>query len=176
MLGGVGNVGIMSARRRVIAADAAGSRYARIVSESSSNYSAIYEIEFYTGANQTGTKYPDTVGSMTSATAPSPLVASSPQQLSDFYAAWKAFDNSFSTFWWNILSTYSQGWYIQLDTGQTSDPILSAKVTFNVGLTASTSQTIFLRTSTTGDFSGEEITRGSVVIDAPANSTAYNIG
>ena len=95
MLGGVGNVGIMSARRRVTAAAAAEpSRYARIVSESSSSYSAIYEIEFFTGANQTGTKYPDTVGSMTSATAPSPLVASSPQQLSDFYGAWKTFDNS----------------------------------------------------------------------------------
>ena len=178
MLGGAGNVGTMSARRRVIAGGA-GSRYARIVSESASNYTAIYEIEFYTGANQTGTIYPDAVGSMTSATAPSPLVAFSPQQYSAFYAAWKAFDNkdgsSGATMWWNILTTYSQGWYIQLDTGQTSDPILSAKVTVNPGLSASTDQTIFLRTSTTGAFSGEEITRGSVVINS-TDSTPYNIG
>tara|TARA_R100000995_G_scaffold84466_1_gene63248 strand:+ start:2100 stop:2624 length:525 start_codon:yes stop_codon:yes gene_type:complete len=174
MLGGVGNIGTMSARRRVIAAGAAGSRYARIVSESSSSYTGIYEIELYTGANQTGTIYPDAVGNMTSNTAPSPLVASSPQEFS-VYLAYRTFDNSGSSFWWNIASSYSLGWYIQLDTGQTSDPILSAKVTVNPSLTASTDQTIFLRTSTTGAFSGEEITRGSVVINS-TDSTPYNIG
>ena len=174
MLGGVGNVGTMISRRRVIAAGGAGSRYARILSESASSYTGIYDIELYTGANQSGTKYPDAVGNMTSNTAPSPLVATSPQEFYN-YKAYRVFDNSGSSFWWNIASSYSLGWYIQLDTGQTSNPILSAKVTFATGLSASTDQTIYLRTSTTGDFSGEEITHGSAVVNS-YDSTIVNIG
>ena len=140
-------------------------RYYRIHGSGGNTHTMVYEIEFFTGTGQSGTKYPDAVGSMTSNTAPSPLVASSQEAYSSFYEAWKAFDNnSTGTTWWNVgkSSTYSD-WYIQLDIGVSNVTLQSAKVI--IGNTSGNyyggTQNLIMKSSTTGAFSGEETTLGT---------------
>ena len=113
-----------------------GYRYFRITGTGATVAIAIHDLQFFTGANQTGTEYPASVGHMTSATAPSPLVATSSGTYlnSSYYGGWKAFDSStaasFNSAFANLGQTYDP-WYIQLDTGQSSDTVLSAKIRVN---------------------------------------------
>ena len=137
-------------------------RYYRIYGSGGNNHTMVDDIEFYTGTGQSGTKYPDAVGHMTSNTAPSPLVASSSGAYSTFYEAWEAFDASTTTEWWNIgkNSTYSD-WYIELDIGVFNVTLQSAKVTLGHSSFYGGTQDLIMKSSTTGAFSGEETTLGT---------------
>ncbi|MHC4857412.1 MAG: hypothetical protein ACYTBY_06375 [Planctomycetota bacterium] len=137
---------------------ATGPRYWRITGSGSSTYTLIQDIKFYTGAGQTGTVWPDTIGTMTNATTPSQFRANSSGQYGTYYA-WEAFDSnttSASSGWWNlgISSTYSD-WYVELDTGQQATSISSARVIFHNTYHGG-AQTIAIETSLTGAFAGEE--------------------
>ena len=142
-------------------------RYMRIAGSNATSHTFVTDITLYTGIGQTGTVYPDTIGNMTSDTAPSPLVAtSSGHYNSTSYYTWKAFDTSLYSGWWNLgqYSTYGD-WYIQLDLGSSFSAVIqSASVRVNTSYSGGTgiTQTYTLLGSSTGSFSGEEITLGSV--------------
>tara|TARA_R100001440_G_scaffold19195_1_gene32398 strand:+ start:12999 stop:14690 length:1692 start_codon:yes stop_codon:yes gene_type:complete len=138
-------------------------RYYRIYGSGGSSHTMVDDIEFFTGTGQSGTKYPDAVGHMTSNTAPTPLVASSSGAYSFQYEAWEAFDSSAFTEWWNLgkNSTYSD-WYIQLDIGVFNVTLQSAKVVLGHSVFFGGTQDLIMKSSTTGAFSGEETTLGTI--------------
>ena len=137
---------------------ATGPRYWRITGSGSNTHTLIQDIKFYTGAGQTGTVWPDTIGTMTNATTPSQFRANSSGQYGTYYT-WEAFDGnttSASSAWWNLAqsSTYSD-WYVELDTGQQATAISSARLIFHYQYHGG-AQTIAIETSITGAFAGEE--------------------
>lgn len=137
---------------------ATGPRYWRITGSGSNTHTLIQDIKFYTGAGQTGTVWPDTIGTMTNATTPSQFRVNSSGQYGTYYT-WEAFDGnttSASSAWWNLAqsSTYSD-WYVELDTGQQATAISSARLIFHYQYHGG-AQTIAIETSITGAFAGEE--------------------
>lgn len=138
----------------VAEAAAAGYRYLRLyVSTSNSFIISIGEINWVTG----GTDYP--TQTMTSNTAPSPLVASANSEYSPSTQAWNAMDNVNSTYWEN-------GWYvfpcwhtIDLGSGNAINP--TAIVITPINGTSYLITAFSCYGSNTGAFAGEEVFLGS---------------
>ena len=155
---------------------APGHRYMRISGSGANSHTMVMDIQFFTGTGQSGTVYPDTVGHMTAADAPSPLVASSSGDYGS-YQAWEAFhvNTTYTSYsWWNIGTTYSS-WWIQLDTGQYTDAIQSAAVKIHSSYDGgSAGQTLTLAVSNSGAFSGEETTIGTASVSGVGGT--FNIG
>ena len=163
---------------------APGTRYVRIFGTGGSNHTMVQDLRLYTGTGQSGTVYPDTIGHMTSATQPSPLVATSSGNYNN-YLPHEAFDSNVSSTsrsWWNLLetSTYSD-WWLELDTGQYLAAIQSAQIKLHSSYYGGTvSQSLTLKTSVSGAFAGEETTVASTT-NVPAGGTGpaggiFNIG
>ena len=153
-----------------------GHRYMRITGTGGNSHTMVMDIQFFTGTGQTGTVYPDTVGHMTSANTPSPLVVTDSGNYGSYYG-YEAFDSNTvatSNSFWNIGINYSL-WFLQLDTGQYTDAIQSALVkihpTYDGG---SNGQTLTLAVSNTGAFSGEETTIGTASVSGVGGT--FNIG
>ena len=131
-----------------------GPRYFRIAGSGGTTHTMIMDIKFYSGPGQTGTVWPDTVGLMTNATTPSQFTASSSGSYnSSAYGEWEAFDSnttSTNSAWWNLGTTTYANWYLQLDSGQQSTAIQSAKVKFGPYSWHGRAQTITLETSING--------------------------
>ena len=107
---------------------------------------------FYTGQNQTGTKYPTT--NLTSNTSETGVTVSAGYQYSSTYAPWKAFDNLGYSGWWSLgLSNAALNWIqIEFDTAKTFQ---SARLDFYGSNTQADNVKIF--GSNTGNFTGEEV-------------------
>ena len=118
---------------------------------------ALATLRFYSGEGQTGTAYPP---NMTSATAPTPYVASSNHTYSASYAAWKAFDSTQNSTYWSLGAAYQSGApgqfnvYLQIDLGSS----IEIKSLTTLGMNSSAYQVgeFKLYGSNTGAFSGEE--------------------
>ena len=126
----------------------------------------VAEFRFYLQAGQTGTKYPT---NMTSDTLPTPFVASADHAFSG-YEAYKAFDGNINTGWWNLGSSQPYNDNISIDLGTAYDvksmfirPWQSSYLWDEVKIQA----------SSTGAFSGEEIT---VYQATQVPATGLNIG
>jgi hypothetical protein len=135
-------------------------RYYRLTGTGGSTYTMVRDISLFTGLGQTGSDYPAV---MTSDTTPTPYVASSSGHYnSTFYEAWKAFDTSLFSGWWNLgLSATYSNWYVQIDLGS-SFAIQSASLNINPSYQGGSSgQTYTLAGSTTGAFTGEQVVIGS---------------
>jgi hypothetical protein len=136
-------------------------RYYRIKFINATSWNMIDRVQFWTGAGQTGTRYP--TASMTSNTTPAPYVASADKEQSG-YLAYEAFDlavQGLGGSWWNIGSaSYADSW-LQLDIGSS---IQVASVRFNPvnnpGYINCDGWLIY--TSDTGAFAGEEILRFTI--------------
>lgn len=157
-------------------ATATGHRYMRITGTGGNSHTLVYDIQFFTGTGQTGTVYPDTVGHMTSANTPSPLVVTDSGNYGAYYG-YEAFDSnttSTSRSFWNLGNNYSL-WWLQLDTGQYTDVIQSALVKIHPNYDGgSDGQTLTLAVSNTGAFSGEETTIGTASVSGVGGT--FNIG
>ena len=107
---------------------------------------------FYTGQNQTGTKYPTT--NLTSNTSESGVTISAGHQYSSTYAPWKAFDNLGYSGWWSLgNSNAALNWIqIEFDTAKTFQ---SVRMDFYGNNTQADNVKIF--GSNTGNFTGEEV-------------------
>ena len=88
-------------------------------------------------------------------------VANSSGIFSSTYRDYKAFDNSASTGWWNLnpSSTYSD-WFVSIDLGQSVSGIKSFQVMINQSYVGGSGNVVKVQISSTGNFSGEEITVG----------------
>ena len=147
--------------------NATGPRYVRLAGSGGTTHGIIMDLQFFTGANATGTEYPASIGHMTSKTtndntsglSGQMTVSSSGHHSS--YQDWEAFDSnttSSSSAFWNVgqSSTYGN-WYLQLDIGTPTTSIASAKARFHSSYHGG-AQTLTLLGSSTGAFSGEETT------------------
>ena len=160
-----------------------GPRYVRLAGSGGSTHGIVMDVQFFTGANATGTEYPASIGHMTSKTTndntsglSGQMTVSSSGHHSN-YQDWEAFssitDSSASAFW-NLghSSTYSN-WYLQLDIGTATTSISSAKVRFHSSYHGG-AQTLSIIGSSTGAFSGEETTIATY--SKPNSGGFYTIG
>ena len=151
-------------------------RYYRIKFINATSYNMIDRVQFWTGAAQTGTRYP--TASMTSNTTPAPFVASADSEQSG-YGAWEAFDLSVQGLggsWWNLQSGSGVGFansWLQFDAGSS---IQIASVRFNPVANSSyvNCDGWLIYTSDTGAFAGEEILR--FTINRVAGIYEYTVG
>ena len=118
-----------------------GPRYVRLAGSGGNTHGIVMDLQFFTGANGTGTEYPASIGHMTSKTTNDNTTGQSGQMTVSSsghhvnYIDWEAFDSnttSSSSAFWNLgqSSTYSN-WYLQLDIGVPTTSISSAIVKFH---------------------------------------------
>ncbi len=144
-----------------------GPRYVRLAGSGGSTHGIVMDLQFFTGANATGTEYPASIGHMTSKTTNDNTSGLSGQMTVSSsghhanYIDWEAFSSittSSSSAFWNLghSLTYSN-WYLQLDIGTPTTSIASAKVKFHSSYHGG-AQTLTILGSQTGAFAGEETT------------------
>ena len=145
-------------------------RWLRIYGSGATSHTFLYDVEFYTGTGATGTLYP--TSHMTSDNAPSPYVASSSGSYVT-YDPYKAFDsNPTSSGWWNLGVSPYNSWWLELDIGIHTVTIQSAKIIVRDPYYGGAGgQTLYLKTSTTGAWAGEETTVDSLAITAAGTYT-----
>ena len=146
-------------------------RYWRVVYGSTFTGTAntgLYNVRFYSGANQTGTAYP---ANMTSATTPAPYVVTSSYYYSATYADWKAFDTAPGGWWWLLSAPGgTNGQWLQVDMGSS---VSVQSMTIGSYYSVAPDQVTILA-SDTGSFTGEETT----IVTVPVNyqNSIINIG
>ena len=132
----------------------------------SANKAAFVELDFYTGANATGTETP--TSDATSATSISGVTISSGYQHSSTYANWRAFDGTThgsaaaGSMWWTLGNSNADLVWIQVQfsSAQTFE---SLKLTVYNSFNDATH--IIVKGSNTGSFSGEEVSFGLTAIN-----------
>ena len=136
----------------------------------------LLEINFYTGANATGTVYPtaavDSTGSGGGATI------TYGYQYSSSYAYWKAFDNSTGSGWWtlglnNVAGSNQDKNWIQMELTGGAQTIQSVRVQSNTTFTDG--DYLQILGSSTGNFTGEEILCGTLSGIATTSDVTQNI-
>jgi len=143
-------------------------RYWRLKGDGGSNHTYVQEFRLYQNANLGGTKYPPDLsssnqGSSETINGVTYIADSSGNYSTTSYHDYKAFDNSpTSSGFWNIgfSNTYSN-WFLSIDMGQAIS-ISSVLVGINSSFKGGQQGAIIkIQGSSTGSFSGEEITLDS---------------
>ena len=140
-------------------------RYMRLKGDGGSSHTYVQEFRAFDALAQSGTKYPPDLSSTNQGSTETvggvDYVANSSGNFSSTYHDYKAFDSSASTGWWNLnpSSTYSD-WFVSIDLGQSVSGIKSFQVFINQSYVGGSGNVVKVQISSTGNFSGEEITVG----------------
>ena len=140
-------------------------RYMRLKGDGGSSHTYVQEFRAFDALGQSGTKYPPNLSSTNQGSTETvdgvDYVANSSGNFSSTYHDYKAFDSSASTGWWNLnpSSTYSD-WFVSIDLGQSVSGIKSFQVFINQSYVGGSGNVVKIQISSTGNFSGEEITVG----------------
>lgn len=126
-----------------------------ITQTSTNDYAGMYELDY--SADGGSTWLPSST--MTSNSAPSPLVASASQEFSaPTYSAFVAFDNNNSTRWTSSGTGMPQHITIDFGSGNGISPNRIRWRTFNAGSPNASVIAGNVKGSNTGSFAGEEVT------------------
>jgi hypothetical protein len=136
----------------------------------------LLEIDFYTGANATGTVYP--TAAVASSGSGGGATITSGYFHSSGYADWKAFDNSTGSGWWtlglnNLTGSNEDLNWVQMELTGGSQTIQSVRIRSNT--TYTDADYIQILGSNTGDFTGEEILCGTLSGIASSSDVTQNI-
>lgn len=136
----------------------------------------LLEIDFYTGANATGTVYP--TAAVASSGSGGGATITSGYFHSATYADWKAFDNSTGSGWWtlglgNLSGSNEDKNWIQMELTGGAQTIQSVRIRSNT--TYTDADYIQILGSNTGDFTGEEILCGTLSGIASSSDVTQNI-
>ncbi len=140
-------------------------RYMRLKGDGGSSHTYVQEFRAFDGVGQSGTKYPpnlsSTTGGSTETVGGVDYVANSSGNFSSSYRDYRAFNSSITDGWWNLnpSSTYSN-WFVSIDLGQSVSGIKSFQVFINQSYVGGSGNVVKVQISSTGNFSGEEITVG----------------
>lgn len=136
----------------------------------------LLEIDFYTGANATGTVYP--TAAVASSGSGGGATITSGYFHSATYADWKAFDNSTGSGWWtlglnNLAGSNEDLNWIQMELTGGAQTIQSVRVRSNTTFTDG--DYLQILGSNTGNFTGEEILCGTLSGIATTSDVTQNI-
>ena len=140
-------------------------RYMRLKGDGGNTHTYVQEFRAFDALGQSGTKYPPDLSSTNQGSTETiggiDYIANSSGNFSSTYHDYKAFDNSASTGWWNLNpnSTHSD-WFVSIDLGQSVSGIKSFQVFINQSYVGGSGNVVKVQISSTGNFSGEEITVG----------------
>ena len=140
-------------------------RYMRLKGDGGNSHTLVQEFRSFDGAGQTGTKYPPDLSSTNQGSTETiggiNYIANSSGNFSSTYHDYKAFDNNLATGWWNLNpnNTHSN-WFLSIDLGQSVSGIKSFQVMINQSYVGGPGNVVKVQISSTGNFSGEEITIG----------------
>lgn len=132
-------------------------RYYRIRSVDSSGansnaHMGVKDWRFYDEVNFGGDAEPTNMSA--NSTVGSPYVASAGKVFNSAYEPYKAFDSNVNSWYWTLTASAANSW-LQIDMGSSPTTFKSSRVKFY----GSSSSTHFaIEGSTTGSFSGEEVT------------------
>ena len=128
-------------------------RYFRLSVSDANDANFMIVETFYLSPDGGATKYPNSIGTMTSNSAPSPLVASASSENDASYAAWKAFDNNSTNRWQSTLGGEEPSW-LKIDLGAGNE--IAPNHAYIESLSAYHAVDFKIEGSNTGAFSGEE--------------------
>lgn len=136
----------------------------------------LLEIDFYTGANATGTVYP--TAAVASSGSGGGATITSGYFHSATYADWKAFDNSTGSGWWtlglnNLTGSNEDLNWVQMELTGGPQTIQSVRIRSNT--TYTDADYIQILGSNTGNFTGEEILCGTLSGIANSSDVTQNI-
>ena len=146
-------------------------RVRNIVGASGTNI-GLFNVRYYTGANQSGTTLP---ANMTSETTPTPYVVTKSYQQGTAYPAYKAYQTTtppYGGWWWLLSSSNVSAEWNQIDLGSSQ-----AITSMTIGPWYVQSPTsVDIVASNTGAFTGEEVLMSTVLFNNAAASTIINLG
>jgi len=130
----------------------------------------LLDVQFFTGANKTGTEYP--TADLTSDSGGGVNVTSGYEHSNASYADWKAFDNSAGTGHWTIGNSVANNNWVQIELTGGSTNLQSIAVRSNT--TYHDCDGLKIMGSDTGSFSGEEVHVDTVTGNDTTSSTTSN--